>query len=217
MTKEPAESQDELPQDELPQEAPAAPMLSRAERIFVRLTLWQTVLSVAGVFIAIVALYAALTESAAVRQQTAAAVWPFVQLSIDDYDSKDAAGFTMSFTNAGVGPARMHAVRLIIDGGPMRDWAHAVTQLGGKLTDQLSRNFVSNRVLSPDEKVDMISTTDPDLARQFQAAIANPENSITYCYCSIFDDCWLADSQRDIQNPESVEECPDFGDATFQN
>ncbi len=204
-------------QKELPQDAHSAPMLSRAERIFVRLTFWQTVLSVAGVFIAIVALYAGLTESAAVRQQTAATVWPFVQMSTADYDSGESAGFTMSFTNVGVGPARMHAVRLIINGEPVRDWAHAVTQVGGKLTDQVGRNFVSNRVLSPDEKVDMISTTDPDLARQFQAAIAKPENSITYCYCSIFDECWLADSQRDIQNPELVEGCPDFGDATFQN
>jgi len=93
----------------------------------------------------------------------------------------------------------------------------AVSHLGGKLTGEVDRNFVNNRVLSPDEKVDMISTMVPDLARQFQAVIANPENSITYCYCSIFDECWLADSRRDIQNPEAVEDCPDFGDATFQN
>ncbi len=73
MSEEATETPDELPQD-----AHSAPMLSRVERIFVRLTFWQTVLSVAGVFIAIVALYAALIESAAVRQQTAAAVWPFV-------------------------------------------------------------------------------------------------------------------------------------------
>ena len=123
----------------------------------------------------------------------------------------------MSFRNAGVGPARMRAVRLIIDGEPMRDWAHAVTQVGGNLTDPVGRDFIRNRVLSPGEKVEMINIMDPDLARQFQAAITNPENSITYCYCSIFNECWLADSRRDIQNPEFVEGCPDFGDATFQN
>lgn len=212
MAEEATETRQEQPQD-----THSAPLLSRAERIFVRLTFWQTVLSITGVLIAIAALYAALTESAAVRQQTAATVWPFVQLSIADYDSGDTAGFTMSFTNAGVGPAKMRAVRLIIDGEPMRDWAHAVTQVGGKITDPLGREFVRNRVLSPNEKVEMLSTSDPDLARQFQAAISNPENSITYCYCSIFDACWLADSRRDIQNPESVEGCPDFGDAAFQN
>lgn len=192
-------------------------MLSGAERIFVRLTFWQTILSVAGIFIAIMALYAALTESAAVRQQTAATVWPFVQISIADYDSGESAGFTMSFTNAGVGPARMRAVRLIIDGEPMRDWKHVVAHLGGALDDDVGRSFISDRVLSPDEKVDMITVTDPDLARRFQAAIANLENSISYCYCSIFDDCWLADSRGDVLSPEAVEACPDFGEAEFRN
>ncbi len=212
MVEEPTETRQELPQD-----ARSAPPLSRAERIFVRLTFGQTVLSIAGVLIAIAALYAALIESAAVRQQTAATVWPFVQLSIADYDTGDTAGFTMSFTNAGVGPAKIRAVRLIISGEPIRSWAHAVTQVGGKITDPLGRAFVSNRVLSPSEKVEMLSTSDPSLARQFQAAITDPENSVTYCYCSIFDECWLADSRRDLQSPEPVEVCPDFGDAAFQN
>ena len=65
----------------------------RPEQSIVRLTFWQTVLSVAGVIIAIAALYAALVESAAVRRQTAAAVWPFVQMSIEDYDTGAAARF----------------------------------------------------------------------------------------------------------------------------
>lgn len=192
-------------------------MLSGAERVFVRLTFWQTVLSVVGVFIALVALYAALNESAAVRQQTAAAVWPFVQFSIEDYDTQDSAGFSMSFKNTGVGPARMQDVRLTIDGEAIRDWHHAASRVGGDLTSPVSRNFISDRVLSPDETVDIISTTEPSLARKLQVVIANPENYITYCYCSIFEQCWLADSRRDIQNPEPVEDCPDFGDATFRN
>ena len=101
----------------------------------------------------------------------------------------ETAGFTMSFTYAGVGPARVRSLRLIIDGEPMRDWAHAVTHLGGTFDDRVGRSFVSDRVLSPDEKVDLVATTDPTLARNFQAAIANPENSITYCYCSVLEQC----------------------------
>lgn len=212
MPEDATEMQEESQPDERSES-----MVADTERIFLRLTFWQTVLSVAGVFIAVVALYAALTESAAVRQQTAAAVWPFVQLSIDDYDSGESAGITISFTNAGVGPARMRSMRLIFDGESMRDWEHAVTRLGGTMTDHVRRNFISNRVLSPDETVDMFSTTDPDLARQFQATIANPENFITFCYCSIFDECWLADSRGDLQQPKTVEECPDFKETAFQN
>ena len=204
-------------EEERPADERSAPKLSAADRIFVRMSLWQTVLSVAGVFIAVVALYAALKESAAVRQQTAAAVWPFVQLLIEDFDSEESAGFTMSFMNVGVGPARLHAVRLELEGRPVRDWAQAVTALGGETTSAVSRNFIDGRVLRPDEKVDVISTMEPDLARRFQAAIADPDNFIVYCYCSIFGECWLADSRQDLQNPARVEVCPEFGDAAFGN
>ena len=144
LTEGPAESRDDPPQDVDP-----VPMLSGVERVFVRLTLWQTVLSVAGVFIAIVALYAALTESAAVRQQTAATVWPFVQLLIEDYDTEASAGFTISLSNAGVGPARMRALRLIIDGEPIRDWEHAVTLLEGKITALMNINQSNSIILAP--------------------------------------------------------------------
>jgi len=192
-------------------------VLAQTERMFLRLTFWQTVLSVAGVFIAVVALYAALTESAAVRQQTAAAVWPFVQFLTEDSDTGKTAVFKVSFTNTGVGPARMRTMQLVIDGEPMRDWTHAVAQLGGQLTDHVSRNFISSRVLSPDQTVVTFSTTDPDLARRFTATVANPDNFISFCYCSIFEECWLADSRQDLQDPEAVEECPDFGDAAFRN
>ena len=192
-------------------------MLAHTERMFLRLTFWQTVLSVAGVIIAVVALYAALTESAAVREQTAAAVWPFVQLSTADSDTGEMAHFAISFTNTGVGPARMRSVRALIDGEPVTDWAAAVERLDGEMTERVSRNFISNRVLSPQERVDAISTTDPALARKFMAASARPDTRITFCYCSIFDDCWLADSTRNSQDPEPVDACPDFGEEAFRN
>jgi len=204
-------------QEAAPSVTSGAPGLSSTERIFVRLSFWQTVLSVVGVFIAVLALYAALTESEAVRQQTSAAVWPFVQLSVADFDSGESAGFTLSFTNAGVGPALVHSLRVVIDGEPMRDWAQVVAHLGGTLDEQVGRSSVSDRVLSPDRQIDLISVTDRDLARRFQAVIGKPETSISYCYCSIFDDCWLADSRTQALDPESVDACPDFGGATFQN
>lgn len=206
-----AESQNRGTQSKSPE-----PGLSGTDRIFVRLSFWQTVLSVVGVFIAVVALYAALTESDAVRQQTSAAVWPFVQISTADFDSGERAGFTLSATNAGVGPALVHSMRVVIDGEPMRDWAHAVAHLGGTLDNLVERNSIGNRVLSPGQTVNLISTMNPALARSFHAVVANPENSVSLCYCSIFDHCWLVDSRHQAIRPEPVKDCPDFGEAAFQ-
>ena len=195
----------------------SAPETSGAERAFVRLTFWQTVLSLVGVFIAVVALYAALAESDAARKQTAAAVWPFVQLGIRDHLSDGRAEFGISLTNAGVGPARMRSMRVLLRGEPLRDWHHAMELIGESGTHRLGQSYVSRRVLIPGETIDMVSTVDRVLVEKFLAALAQPGNSITYCYCSIFDACWVVDSEKDLQSPDSVEQCPDFGDQAFRN
>ncbi len=189
----------------------------RAEHHIIRLTFWQTVLSVVGVVIAVLALYAALTESAAVRQQTAAAVWPFVQLMIEDYDTGDAAGFSFAFANVGVGPARMQDVRVSVDGKAIRNWTELVASVDGDAGAAVNRNFISDRVLRPDESVVVFSTMDAALARKLMGAVSKPRGTLTFCYCSIFDQCWLADSRKDLQAPELVETCPDFGDETYFN
>ena len=46
---------------------------------------------------------------------------------------------------------------------------------------------------------------------RLQAAVAGPDKRIRYCYCSIFDECWLVDSEYDTQDPQAVASCPDFG------
>ena len=125
--------------------------LLRAEDHIIRLTFWQTILSVASIVIAVVALYAALAESSAVRQQTAAAVWPFVQLLVENYETDDAAGFSLGFTNAGVGPAKMQDVRVSIDGNVARNWLELVASVDGNSEAAINRNFISDRVLRPDE------------------------------------------------------------------
>jgi len=187
------------------------------EQRFVRLAWWQTVLSVVGVFIALVALYAALVESQAVRQQTAAAVWPFVQLSIEDADYGEQASFRLGLTNAGVGPAKMRDMKIQLNGHAIQNSTHLLSTLAVPTTTPISRNFISGRVLRPEETVVLFSTSDVTLVRKLQAAMRAPENAISFCYCSIFDECWLADSRQDLQNPKPIERCPDFGADAFKN
>ena len=191
--------------------------ISGSERAFVRLTFWQTVLSLVGVFIAVVALYAALAESDAARKQTAAAVWPFVQLTLHDHLSETAAEFKITLTNAGVGPARMRSMRVLLKGEPLRDWHQAMELVGETGKHRLGQSYVSRRVLIPGETVDMVSTMDRTLVEKFLGVLAQPGNSVTYCYCSIFDACWVVDSTKDLQTPDPVEACPDFGDQAFGN
>lgn len=190
--------------------------VSRAERIFIRLSVLNTVLAVAGVFTGAVALYAALTESEAVRRQSAATVWPHVQLSTEDWRDGDEAHFAMIFNNAGVGPARIGSVRMVIDGEARRNWAEVVAALVGEADVTYgSTDFVTHRVIRPGESLTLIQTRDLDLQEAFVAATRDPSNSISYCYCSIFDDCWAVGEGAQTSLPEAVDQCPDYGVGAF--
>ena len=151
MTDEPQSRQDpdepETGHDPDEKEPASETEFSGSERAFVRMPFLQTVLSLFGVFIANVALYAALTESEATRKQTAAAVWPFVQLTVSDHLSAAAAEFRISLTNAGVGPARMRSMRVLFEGRPLHDWHQALELIGVVGTPRLGQTYVSRRVL----------------------------------------------------------------------
>jgi hypothetical protein len=200
--------------DESPEAAAAAP--SRTEKLFVRVSVWQTVLSVAGVFIGVVALYAALTESEAARKQTAATVWPYLQLEISDYANESAAGFSIAFSNVGVGPAKVRTMELRLAGKSVRDWESVVASLAGEASPEFGRNFIIGRVLTPGESVTLVQTHDRALVNAFRQAVSASETGLRVCYCSIFDDCWLRDSRDEAADPEPVESCPDFGEAAFR-
>lgn len=191
--------------------------LTRSERLFLRISIWQTVLSIAGIFIAAVALYAALTESEAVRRQTAASVWPYVQLSVDDHLSTDAALFELSLTNSGVGPAHIRAMRVTIGGRAMLTWKDAVLAVVGTDAPAFSQTFANNRVFRPGERVTIFGTRAPVLVRALREAVVNESAGVEYCYCSIFDECWTVDSRSPEAGPASVAACTDYGGAEFLN
>ena len=192
------------------------------EKTFLRLTFWQTILSVAGVFTGAVALYAALTESQAVRQQTAASVWPYVQLMINDTSNDDSASFALSLSNVGVGPARMQGARVTYQGEPVADWQTMTELLMGneaRLGTTYGKSSVSRRVLAPGESVVAIQTSDTELALSLQAAVYAGTLAVSYCYCSIFDECWVKSSSgpADQAMSPSLPACPDHGAASFRD
>lgn len=191
------------------------------ERAFLRLTFWQTLLSLAGVFTGAVALYAALNESQAVREQTAAAVWPYVQLMLNDTDDGETAHFSLSFENVGVGPARMRGVRLRLGDEVIHSWDEVTQRAMGKAARvgvDFGRNSVSRRVIAPGESVEAFQTDDRELALAMQKAVYAGRASLEYCFCSIFDRCWTSGIGADaVDDPTPVDQCPDYGEDRFRD
>lgn len=188
--------------------------MTRAERIFVRINIVQTILAVAGVFTGAVALYAALNESAAVRRQSEAAVWPILQLHTSDYLNAASAEFTVSLRNTGVGPGKLQSMRVRIDGVAARDWRHVAEIVVGDCAIAMSKSSVVGRVIAAGEAVDLFSVSDHNIVRAMTERVAVGAAQIDYCYCSIFDACWLFESAA-IETTR-VDACPDFGAEQFQ-
>jgi hypothetical protein len=161
------------------------------------------------------ALMATLRESEEVRRQTAAAVWPYLQMRVVDFDQGEQAALSVSFTNTGVGPAKVRALRLTLLGDAIRDWDQVVVKLGSPSDVPFARDFIVRRVLAPGESVTVFSTEWPQLVRAMKAAIASPDTNVVLCYCSIFDECWLADSGAPHADPSPIKDCPEFGAAQF--
>ncbi|BFM09654.1 hypothetical protein [Halioxenophilus aromaticivorans] len=182
------------------------------ESRFLKIASIQTILSVAAVFTGVIALYAALVESHAVRKQTTASVWPYVQAITRDNDNGEAAYVRISLNNVGVGPAKMQQLEVQYKGQDIGGWEPFIAQLDktAKLGINYGKSDVQDRVLAPKETLLLFQTDEYKLAQLLQKAIANNELAISYCYCSIFDDCWLKHLPDSSGNQpiKEVDQCP---------
>lgn len=189
------------------------------EKRFLKLASIQTVLSVAAVFTGAIALYAALTESHAVRKQTAASVWPYIQTTINDSSTQDSAYITISLSNVGVGPAKIQGVLLQYKGEYIASWQSFVELFDAKaeLGVTYGKSDVQDRVLAPQESLTIFNTDESNLAHGIQDALYQGDLAISYCYCSIFEDCWLKPfpGSGGEQTTHTVEECPTADNSSF--
>ncbi len=186
--------------------------LSRAERIFVRISVLQTILAVAGVFTGAVALWAALTETDAVRKQQLASVLPDLVFAQSYNEAGDEARFTFLAVNNGIGPARVRAMRVRVDGEARRDWSAMLTALGAGDSYRYGQSQIAGRLVRSGELIEVFQSRDPkvvDLILQNRTRI-----EVDVCYCSVFDECWTPTDDVTAL-PTSVERCPDYGEEQF--
>ena len=199
-----------------PETTPAqdgGPEMTRAERIFVRLSILQTIIAVAGIFTGAVALYAALSEADAVRKQQAAIVLPEIVVAQSQVIDQDEGFFAWNVFNWGIGPGRVREVRLTYQGEPVTNWNEFLTAV--ELPDvAYQQSQIAGRTIPPGTDSELIfRTRDRDAAIKLRSV--SPDVGIELCYCSVFDECWMM-PQIFTEGPRSVITCHDFGDDAFR-
>ncbi|PZO51117.1 MAG: hypothetical protein DCF16_11910 [Alphaproteobacteria bacterium] len=176
------------------------------------------VLSVSAVFISACSLYLAQDSSRAMERLVQANSMPFIQLgSGNSTDDGQLGSLAFGISNAGTGPARIHDFTYVVDGEPIEMSGHvvrriieaccaaeaetALAQADGDALRAIGADLttpVSNSFLAAGGNVSaLIWQRTPENATLWSAVdVARQRGRITTraCYCSLFDECWVAEA-----------------------
>jgi hypothetical protein len=150
------------------------------------------------------------------QSQSRASVWPYLSIGYSISDEGDHVGYTWQVNNDGVGPARIESVTMTLDGKPVEHWKDVFRVLYGDTRVPASYAQVYGKVLPPNTNrettIEALRIPDLQQAKIFYAA--QDRFDMTICYCSVYDDCWIAHREGPVVQP--VPRCDTRGTPQFE-
>jgi len=188
----------------------------------------ELVIAVSVVVISVASLFVAVHQSSVMERSLAASVWPIMEYQTGNYDSqREVPRLTFEFTNSGLGPAQVQWGRFHYQGetyssifdlllvccmpveGDIPARRAALDQMLLESRLPVITDALGGRVLAPGQTViyaDMRPPNDEMAAEVWRRLDAvRHDVSVSLCYCSVFDECWLAGFPE--QTRERVREC----------
>jgi hypothetical protein len=187
----------------------------------------ESALAIGAVIIAAVSLWVAFdTERtnrelvASERQLVSANSWPFMEIGENDTNLEGKDGLTLLYMNQGIGPAKLESFELFWKGKPLsgpEELLRTCCQAPGAsmtwMSGGLGMSATAGLVLRPGQALNFVyMTRTPASAASMDVLRSNLRNlSFRFCYCSVFDECWLGKRQfgkpADFRPPR-VQACP---------
>ncbi len=165
--------------------------------------------SLAAILISAIALFVAWDQSRVMRAQQHGAVYPILQ--IDGYYSNDGdlVRLGAGVRNAGVGPAVIERVDVLRHGEIVEDFGPLLATLPDSA--DLSWSSMLGRVLAAGDDVRPIDFSwNPaamDDAGRDRLLAEWATWGLRACYCSVFDRCYVVDTNDRAGRPEPVRQC----------
>jgi hypothetical protein len=167
----------------------------------VRVLLSRVVSASAGI-VALSALTVSIYQAMLSREQQRMSVWPYLM----QYNSGRDGGYFRVVQNAGLGPALIGWTEVAVDGRPQRTWSAVLGALVGASDSTLIYSSLPpGSVLLPAATQELIEMRAGPFARQVHAAIDSGRMRTRVCFCSLYRDCWIADSEA--RSPAPVPAC----------
>jgi len=160
-----------------------------------RVTQWG---SYAALAISAFALAIGAYQTRLMQTQARASVWPYVVLGFHYADKGEHPEFALHVENNGVGPALVRSVQVWFDGKPVEHWDKVFDALFpaamGHGSVNASLSGLASVVIPPstnrETMIDAVKIADPVAAKAMFDA--RERLKIDICYCSVYDDCWVA-------------------------
>jgi hypothetical protein len=189
--------------------------MDAAARSRARFAEWGSLSALAVSFLALaLSAYQAREMSAQTRlmqSQARAGVWPYLSIGYSIDDAGEKPGYAFEIDNDGVGPARIESVTMTLDGKPVGTWREIFRAFFGDAPVSATYSKIYGKVLPPNTNrettIEALRLSDIGQARAFYAAQDRLE--MTICYCSVYDDCWIA--RRSDPEVQRVDRCEASG------
>jgi len=167
--------------------------------------------------VSIFALAIGAWQTRLMQGQARASVWPHLEIGYTYNSNVDENAFLWRIDNNGVGPARIESVTLTLDDRPMKAWPEVLKALGFDSEMRVSTTSVAGEVIPPslnrETAIDTLRINEREPAKAFKAAIDRFRMDI--CYCSVYDDCWIAHWQQ--TKVDAVDACPARDASSFED
>jgi hypothetical protein len=156
-----------------------------------------------AIAVSVFALALGAYQTRLMQSQARAGVWPFVSIGYTYSSNVDKDAFIWSVNNNGVGPAKVEWVTVKLDDKPMKHWQDVLEALGANASVSMATSSLDGEVIPPNTNrettVQPIKINEREVAKLFKTAEHRFKMDI--CYCSVYDECWIAHWQKPKVDP----------------
>lgn len=184
--------------------------LSRLLRYLPLLALGNLFIAAPALIISGAVAYFAFEQAEATKKMQAGSVWPNITYDTSNLSEAGEPRISFDVSNRGVGPAKIKGMQISLDGQPYRTIQDLLRDCCLEKGDPLAvvLTGVNGEVIPAGEEVSFAAIRPDNIpaAGYERLGEAHLRVRAQICFCSVFDECWIEDSQSTTVQPTA--QCP---------
>ena len=170
------------------------------------------VLGVSAVAISFISLFLAIHNGEAMERLVQANSWPSVQIIFSTLNQDATPHIHVDIANKGVGPARIESLEVSYNGKPVSNPRAMLNAMLNRTTapphPRIQTATITHSVLAAKEQITFVDFKVEEYNADDYAVMGVAVQKVNFraCYCSVFDECWLADASK--PRSATVKQCP---------